>query len=441
MTAEHAKPQRQGSGRLTIVPIAAWTLWEQPSRVLVYVLTVEVATALLIFGALREWAVTPSDLTLALTIWGCAALHIEMTRSIERIRERASLTPHIDLNSMWTYSAVLLVHPALVAAIVSANYLHRWLRVRHHVVHRQTFSAAATVLASYAAIGILIAANQHRALSGHPHTVAAYLATVAAAITYLMVSTVLVSGAIVLRTPRPTFAKLAADPGDTALELAGIGLGVLIAWSLVDWPAALTIVFGVALVLHGKVLVRQLRNAARSDPKTGLLNLPAWINAAQQRVTRADAEHCVGLLMIDLDHFKLVNDVHGHLLGDEVLFAVAMAITDEVRVSDVVVRTDLVGRFGGEEFVVLLSGASETTIVTVAERIRHRIGSISIVTPGDDAPTDTMVRVTCSVGAAICPQHGTSLDQLLQAADHALRAAKQSGRNRVRLAGRWIHGG
>lgn len=434
MTREHAKPQRPRPGRLTVVPVTSWTLWERPRRVLVYVLTVELVTALLTIAALRVWAVTRSDLTMALTIWACAALYIEATRPIERIREHASRTPHIDLNSMWTFSAVLLVHPALVAVIVSANYLHRWLRVRHHVVHRQTFSAAATVLASYAAIGVLVAANQHPALSGSRHTVATYFVIVAAAIVYLAVSTVLVSGAIVLSTPRPTLASVTADPGDYALDLAGIGLGVFVAWTLVGWPAALTIIFGISLVLHGKVLVRQFREAARTDPKTGLLNLPSWTKAAQQRMARANAEHLVSLLMIDLDHFKLVNDVYGHLLGDEVLVAVATAITNEVRASDVVGRADLVGRFGGEEFVILLGEASRTTTVAVAERIRHHIGNIPIITPDDKSSTSTMIRVTCSVGAAIYPQHGTTLDQLLQTADTALRTAKQAGRNQVRLA-------
>lgn len=79
-----------------------------------------------------------------------------------------------------------------------------------------------------------------------------------------------------------------SDPGDYALDLAGIGLGVFVAWTLIDWPAALTIIFGISLVLHGEVLVRQFREAARTDPETGLLKLPSWTNAAQQRIARVD---------------------------------------------------------------------------------------------------------------------------------------------------------
>jgi diguanylate cyclase (GGDEF)-like protein len=434
MPTDHANQQTPGPGRLRIVPVRSWALWERPRRVLVYVLAVELATVLFTFGSLEVREVTSTDLIRALTIWACAAAYIEATRPIERIRERTNHTPHTDLNSVWTFSAILLVHPALVAVIVFANYLHRWLRVRHHVPHRQTFSASATTLGGFAAIGVLATADQHPALTGPSPTFANYLLIMAAVATYFVVSTGLVFGAIALSTPRATLTKLRADPGDSALELAGIGLGVLIAWALVAWPAALTIILGVSLVLHGKVLVRQLRKAASTDPKTGLLNLPAWSSAAQQHMNDVDADRSVGLLMVDLDHFKLVNDVYGHLLGDDVLMAVAMAINDEVRAKDVVGRADLVGRFGGEEFVILLQDANETDAVAVAERIRRRVGSITVHIPDDDATANRLTQVTCSIGAAIYPHHGASIDQLIQAADDALNAAKRSGRNQVRLA-------
>ena len=383
-----------------------------------YVLTVEALLVVLTAGAIWLWPVTSRDVVTALMIWGCAVVYIEATRRIER--SRTARTPHVDLNSIWTFSAALLVHPALVAAIVSANYVHRWLRVRHTIVHRHTFNVAANTLAGYAAVGVLTAAHQHPALTtSAPLTATTYLVVLAAGIADMAVSALLVTGAIVLSTPRLSFVRVATDPDDNAIDVAGIGLGVLLAWTLVAWPVAVTIVFGVAVVLHGKVLVPQFRRAARTDPKTGLLNLPAWTSAARGQVGRAGR---AGLLMIDLDHFKLVNDVYGHLLGDEVLMAVAMAITEVVRGGDVV------GRFGGEEFVVLLRGADEDVTVAVAERIRQRVRGLPVATDND------AVRVTCSVGAAVYPLHGNDLDQLLKAADNALHTAKKCGRNQVRVS-------
>ena len=104
------------------------------------------------------------------------------------------------------------------------------------------------------------------------------------------------------------------------------------------------------LVLHRAVLVHQLAEAARTDLKTGLLNAAAWHTQAERALSRNRRDDSPrGVLVLDLDHFKRVNDTYGHLAGDNVLVAVADALRGEVR------DRDLVGRFGGEEFVVLLA--------------------------------------------------------------------------------------
>lgn len=435
MTSDKAGPPGPGPGHFTLVPVRSWTLWQRPRRLLFFVLTAELATVLLTILALVRWPVTGTDLLFVLIIVGCAELYVEVSRPIERIRQRVSRIPHIDLNSMWTFAAVLVLAPGLVMVVVSVNYLHRWFRIRHHVVHRQVFTAAATVLAGYAAVGMLVAVGNHPALSSAPNgvNVMMYLMLVAAGVIYFVVRSVLVWAAILLSRRRPTLANLATDPEDVAIELAGIGLGVLVAWAMNEWLAMLTIIFGVALVLHGTVLTRQLRDIIRVDPKTGLLNVLAWTSSARRWMARADTTRPVGLLMIDLDHFRLVNDVYGPTLGDDVLAAVATTITSEVRAADDVATADLVGRFGGEEFAIMLWNAEETTMIDIAERIRHRVGNIPIFA-GENASNDAMIQVTCSVGAAVSPQHGTDLDQLLQAAGNALDHAKRSGRNQVRLA-------
>jgi diguanylate cyclase (GGDEF)-like protein len=137
------------------------------------------------------------------------------------------------------------------------------------------------------------------------------------------------------------------------------------------------------------------------------------------------------VLVIDLDHFKAVNDRHGHLAGDEVLAAVADALRGEVR------ERDLVGRFGGEEFVVLLGplGPEEegaTELAAVAERIRSRIAALRVQMPTPDGPL-TVGGLSASVGAALYPEHGRDVRSLLHVADTALYAAKRAGRNVVRM--------
>ena len=136
------------------------------------------------------------------------------------------------------------------------------------------------------------------------------------------------------------------------------------------------------------------------------------------------------VLVLDLDHFKLVNDRFGHLVGDQVLAAVAASVRDEVR------DEDLVGRFGGEEFVVLLRGAEgedpRSGARAVAERIRERIAALRVAVAG---PQETVVveGLTVSIGGATTPRDGQDLAALLEIADAAMYEAKRAGRNLVRM--------
>jgi diguanylate cyclase (GGDEF)-like protein len=122
--------------------------------------------------------------------------------------------------------------------------------------------------------------------------------------------------------------------------------------------------------------------------------------------------------MVDLDHFKRINDAHGHARGDLVLKETTHAIQSTLRADDIV------GRFGGEEFVVLLSGADLQQAMGAAERCRVAVETMKV--PG--AP---YLSVTASVGVAAFPDHGDELDGLLRASDRAMYLAKANGRNRT----------
>jgi diguanylate cyclase (GGDEF)-like protein len=184
-------------------------------------------------------------------------------------------------------------------------------------------------------------------------------------------------------------------------------------------------------VLHRTVLVRQLEEEASVDGKTGLLNAAAWHTRAGRALRLAEREggHATALVL-DLDHFMLVNDRYGHLVGDQVLAAVADAVRAEVRDGDVV------GRFGGEEFVVLLPGVvgedGRAAAAAVAERIRKRIDSMCVDVL--DGPGSLVINhLTVSIGGATFPRDGSDIGQLLEVADNAMYAAKRAGRNTVRM--------
>jgi diguanylate cyclase (GGDEF)-like protein len=125
--------------------------------------------------------------------------------------------------------------------------------------------------------------------------------------------------------------------------------------------------------------------------------------------------------MLDLDHFKRINDAHGHARGDLVLENTTRAVQSTLRAGDIV------GRFGGEEFVILLPGADLEQAMGAAERCRAAVAKMEV--PG--AP---YLSVTASVGVAAFPHHGEDLDGLLKASDRAMYTAKANGRNRIENA-------
>ncbi|MBN1243240.1 MAG: diguanylate cyclase [Spirochaetales bacterium] len=169
----------------------------------------------------------------------------------------------------------------------------------------------------------------------------------------------------------------------------------------------------------------ELARLATTDPLTGAVNRRLLFDEAARELARASRSGTpTGLVMVDLDHFKVMNDARGHQAGDRVLASVADALQSAVRAED------LVGRYGGEEFAVLLPGADLDHAMTLAERLRGLVESLRF--EGGDGPYG----ITASFGAATLAPGGGNFDALVSAADAALYEAKREGRNRVRGAGR-----
>jgi diguanylate cyclase (GGDEF)-like protein len=162
---------------------------------------------------------------------------------------------------------------------------------------------------------------------------------------------------------------------------------------------------------------------ARTDPLTGLANRRAFQELAE-RALQHIGRSCkpLSLIMLDIDHFKRVNDTWGHSVGDQVLKAIATVLAEHVRSSDVAARV------GGEEFVIFLMDTEQGGAHIFAERLRLAIMDVEVEVPGD------RLQVTASFGVAETASHETKLDEVLGCADKALYHAKQNGRNRVSLA-------
>jgi diguanylate cyclase (GGDEF)-like protein len=217
--------------------------------------------------------------------------------------------------------------------------------------------------------------------------------------------------------------------GQNIVEVAAVSLGAVVAFAIVHDPWYVLLIMPPLLLLHRSLLLHHYEVASRTDDKTGLANALHWSEMARREISRAERDNTsVGLLMVDLDHFKRVNDTHGHLAGDAVLKAVAEAIRRESR------DYDLAGRFGGEEFVLLLPGISTENLLSRADRLRDRIKDLSVHTTGNDNGRVEIGNLTASIGAVTYPEGGPHLDTLLLAVDSALYEAKRTGRNRTCLA-------
>jgi diguanylate cyclase (GGDEF)-like protein len=173
-----------------------------------------------------------------------------------------------------------------------------------------------------------------------------------------------------------------------------------------------------AVALERAYTVREAEARAATDPLTGLPNRRYFDEFCGLLARRRRAGDAVGVLMIDIDRFKGLNDAYGHGVGDEVLKAVAGAIAAAVRDDDVPARV------GGEEFAVLLRNPGDGVAAEVGERVRQAVGALDLRAHGVD-------RVSVSVGVAVAQGSDEAIGQIVDRADRALYRAKRTGRNRV----------
>jgi diguanylate cyclase (GGDEF)-like protein len=203
---------------------------------------------------------------------------------------------------------------------------------------------------------------------------------------------------------------------------AGDALGVLVLRGPVERVTALASLFAAQLarVLANLRVHATLRNHAVRDELTGLYNRRYLCDALVRELQRTDT--CTGVIVADVDNFKRYNDTWGHPGGDALLEQLARLMQRVLREEDVVCR------YGGEEFVIIVPDATLDLLCSTAERLREESAQMHIRVDGH-----FLGHITLSAGVAISPQHGTSVEELIAAADRALYLAKTSGRDRVAL--------
>ncbi|MBW4719423.1 GGDEF domain-containing protein [Saccharothrix obliqua] len=303
---------------------------------------------------------------------------------------------------------LLLFGPALHGVLAQRPESHRWV-----------FTLSATALSVFAA----------RYLIGWSEPDQQLPVMVFGALVLLVVRAVLVSIGLKLRSPRAATEEVVGEPIDAVLGIVAVSIGGLMGFAATTTPVHALMAAAPMALLERAAQLPQWRRSAQRDAKTGLANAVHWDGRARYELAKARSRNRpMAVLLLDLDHFKRVNDRIGHLAGDAALSAVAVLLSGTVR------RGDLVGRFGGEEFVVLLPDAEPAVARSVAQRVRHAVEDLAVATVGTDGREHLLTGLTVSIGVATTQRYGYELPDLLVAADAALLAAKGYGRNLVEMA-------
>ncbi|EKF43799.1 diguanylate cyclase [Nitratireductor indicus C115] len=298
---------------------------------------------------------------------------------------------------------------AILPVILTASALPRWRRPdRFEILHY-----AAPVLALILACAIAVAIGGAGALA------LPVPALLWGALVYPRFVTALLTLAFSFWTLLALSAGYLPNTVDASNEqaLISIRLGV----SLI----ALAPIMLASVMSRQAELLERLRHLAAHDPLSGLFNRRAFRSEAEMRLKAVRREEKpVALLMLDIDHFKSINDSHGHAAGDAVISIVAERAAAFLR------PTDVIGRIGGEEFAILLPHCTRSEALAVAERIRRAIADEPV-----PAYPDGALDITISVGLAAAGSTNADLDAMLLEADGALYAAKKLGRNRAETSG------
>jgi diguanylate cyclase (GGDEF)-like protein len=407
----------------------SWELWSLPRSAVSFVVLVDALYLAAIAVGVATTSVQRDDVITFAALATCGLISVEA--SLRLVWRRPQVGDANNLLAVWAIPVALLLPPVYSAVITIPFILFAHLRLFRVSLTKVLFNTACGGVAGFAAStvhGELMPHSEWTAanLAGSAHAVAATLICI---VVRLLINMGLVAEVVALTRHGTTLKSMFAGGDKWGIEVAESCTGILVALACTAAPYAILVAVPPVLVLQRALLVAGLREAARTDAKTGLANSGYWREVAERELARArGGSDNLAVLLVDIDHFKLINDRFGHLTGDEVLRTVANGLTHGLR------PHDLVGRFGGEEFVVLLVGSDIEQGQNAAERIREHIAALDIDVLNRQEP----VRVTISIGVAAFRESGHSVHELLDAADGALYAAKHAGRNCVRLAeGAW----
>jgi diguanylate cyclase (GGDEF)-like protein len=412
-------------GRRRITGPRSWPIWELPQWVATLVIVVVLTDAVVLGAGVSRVSIHLHDLELFAGLLICSAATVELTR---RAGENLGFVK--DVYAVWELPVAMLLPLAYVPVLPAVRFALTQWRIQRVPLYRRVFSAAAIGLSYVAAalvFRLLIHVVPGAAANPAGHALAWMLVVAVCAAVQWIVNQSLVLTAIKGSNPdiRLREEQFAREPMYN--DVSELCVAVLVTFCVAYSWIALVFAFPFITLLQRSVRHARLLRDARADSKTGLLNAATWERGATAEVTRAVRTSTqLAVALLDIDRFKVINDTYGHLTGDEVLKEIAHTLRTMLR------EYDLAGRFGGEEFALLLPQTRAVDAFRIAERIRSAISGLCIIAPG--ATGGERVHVTVSIGvAALDSGSKREYGELMAAADAAMYRAKSGGRDQVQM--------
>jgi diguanylate cyclase (GGDEF)-like protein len=404
--------------------IRRWRFWTAPLSVRVYLLGV-MAVAVGLSGyalACAHWY--GSDFFLGLALLACAIIAIESTRSVRETHGEMVR----DLQSVWLLALAVALPPvfAFLAPIPLAVY--KIVRLPGVVAYRQVFSAA-TISLAYGCASLVFHTIPVSVAGPFPRTgehALTWTASVAACgLLGWIINHSLIVIAIKLSDPPSRVRDLIGSRESITSDLLELSLAVSLTLVVRINPVLMALALPSVVLCKRSIMRAQLVSHARIDAKTGLLNAGTWQREAEAEFFRALRSRTpLALAMVNIDHFNEVHDTAGQIVRDQLLRDIAGMLRDQLP------DHDLIGRFGSEEFAILLPRTSRDEAQRISERLRdHVAGEPFAIESGDQA--GFVFRLTVSIGVALLNESGRALAELLGAADSALDRARRTGWSKV----------
>jgi diguanylate cyclase (GGDEF)-like protein len=409
-------------------------VWDLPEPLRSYVVAVPLAyvAALTFAGVSTTWRIRSVLVFLALVACGVAA-----TEATRGVREPQGTLAR-DLQSVWYLAIAITLPPFYALAAPIPLAIHKLWRTRRMLIYRRVFSHAVLGLA-YGLASFAFHSMPPTVAGPEPgsglHALSWVAAVVACGLIGLTINYGAVMVAIRLSDPDVRIRDLVGTRDSLTTDLLELSLAVSLTLVVALNPVLMALALPTVVLCRRYLMQSQLVAQARFDAKTGVLNAGTWQREATAefyRSLRSDAP--LALVMVDIDHFNSVNETAGLDAGDQVLRGIARTLTENLQGSG------LVGRFGGEQFAILLPQTGETQARRIAERLRDHVAGEPIAIE-DGSHAGFVFRLTISIGIAVLDRSRRALAELIGAADGALSEAKATGRNKVCVMPRTVEPG